>query len=334
MALTIGQASRAVDLSYQRYVTKASEPESKYKKYFNFRTTTDYYEKDSGLSGLGVSSFVDENAVIVEDVPVQTYAKTYTQTATALIVGFSWQVWKFGIKKRDLDIRAQEMKRADARKREKLCAEYLTNGFEATSYAHADEGGQKTITISGGDSLGPFDDDHTREDGGTNINNIVYDGTTYNLPFDYSGLKSAHRTSSLFVDARGNPQPANLDTVVCKKASSVAFKAKEINGALRMGKIPESFDNDGAGAPAYKIIELDYLTEDARWFMFDSSLLNDPRTYGFQFIESEPITVAPSNQVYKTMEIQVRGHSIFAHGHNDVARMWVGSRGTSAAPTD
>src|SRR3989337_1290824 len=118
--LTIGQASRAVDLSFQRYVNKSSEPESQYKKYFNFRKTTDYFEKDSGLSGLGESSFVDENGVITEDTPIQTYAKTYTQTMTALMVSFSWLVWKFGIKKRDLDIRAQELKRADLRKREKL----------------------------------------------------------------------------------------------------------------------------------------------------------------------------------------------------------------------
>ena len=95
---------------------------------------------------------------------------------TALIVGFSWMVWKFGIKKRDLDIRAQELKRADVRKREKLAAEYLTNGFETTSYSHADQGGNKTITTSGGDALGAFDDDHTREDAGTNMNNLVYDG--------------------------------------------------------------------------------------------------------------------------------------------------------------
>ena len=157
--------------------------------------------------------------------------------------------------------------------------------------------------------------------------------TTFNVPFDYAGLKAAHRTASLFVDDRGNPQPAKIDTIVCKTASSVAFKAKEINGALRAGKIPESFDNDGAGASAYKILELDYLTADAKWFGFDSSLLNDPRTYGLQFIESEGVTVAPSNQIYQTMAIEVRGHSIFNHGHNDVARMWVGSIGDSSNPT-
>jgi hypothetical protein len=91
--------------------------------------------------------------------------------------------------------------------------------------------------------------------------------TTYSLPFDYAGYKAAIRTASLFVDPRGNPYPATLDTLVCKKGSSVAFKAKEILGAIKKGMIPESFDHDGAGVPAFKIIELDYLTSDVYWFI-------------------------------------------------------------------
>ena len=74
--LTIGQAADLVDKSIQNIFLKSSEPEVQYKKYFNFRTTTDYYEKDSGISGLGESDFVDENAVITSDVPIQTYDKT------------------------------------------------------------------------------------------------------------------------------------------------------------------------------------------------------------------------------------------------------------------
>jgi hypothetical protein len=161
------------------------------------------------------------------------------------------------------------------------------------------------------------------------MNNVVYDGTTYSLPFDYAGYKAAIRTASLFVDPRGNPYPANLDTLVCKKGSSVAFKAKEILIAIKNGKIPESFDNDGAGVPAFKIIELDYLTSDVYWYMFDSSrALTDSE--GFQFIESEANNVDPVNVVYKTRELQWAGHSLFDLGHNDVARSWVASAGDSA----
>jgi len=330
--LNIAQAADLVDLSIQKVYSKTSEPELQYPKYFNVRTTTDYYEKDSSLSGLGEADFVDENSVIISDVPLQGYDKTYTQNMVGVIVPFTFKMWKFGIKKRDLNNVAKELKASVARKKEKLCAERLDNGKEATNYTHYGQGGNRSITTSGGDGLGAFDDDHTREDGGTNMNNIVYDGTTYDLPFDYAGLKAAYRTASLFVDPRGNPRPANLDTFVFKKGSAAHFKANEILGAIKSGKIPESNDNDGAAVPAFKILALDYLSNAAYWYGFDSSrALTDNE--GFQFVESQPPMLDPANVVFKTKEIQNSVTTLFDLGHNDVARSWVMSMGDSSSPT-
>lgn len=250
----------------------------------------------------------------------------------AIIIPFTFKMWKFGIKKRDLDNVSKELRASVARKKEKLCAERLTNGFETTSYSHLGINGTTTITISGGDSLGLIDDDHTREDAGTNMNNYVYDGTTYNLAFDYSGLKAAHRTASLFVDPRGNPRAGNLDTLVCKKGSSVHFKANEILGAIKAGKIPESMDNDGTAVPAFKVLPLDYLSTAAYWWMFDTSrALTDEE--GLQFVESQGIQLDPVNVVYKTKELQTSVTAIFDLGHNDVARCWVGAKGDESSPT-
>ena len=331
--LNIAQAADLVDLSIQKIFSKTSEPEAMYTKYFNVRSTEDYYEKDSSLSGLGEADFVAENAAIVSDVPLQGYDKTYTQNMVGIIVPFTFKMWKFGIKKRDLNNVAKELKASIARKKEKLCAERLTNGFETTTYTHYGINGTTSISIAGGDSLGLIDDDHTREDAGTNMNNYVYDGTTYNLAFDYSGLKAAHRTSSLFVDPRGNPRGGNLDTLVCKKGSSVHFKANEILGAIKAGKIPESMDNDAAAVPAFKILPLEYLSTAAYWWMFDSSrALSDSE--GLQFIESQGTTIDPVNVVYKTKELQTSATAIFDLGHNDVARCWVGSKGDSNNPSD
>ena len=250
-----------------------------------------------------------------------------------VILPYSYKMWKFGIKKRNLENLASELKKSIARKKEKLCAERLTNGFESTSYTHAGQSGSKTITTSGGDTLGAFDDDHTREDGGTNMNNYVYDGTTYNLTWDYAGLKGAMRTASLFVDGRGNPDVASLDTLVVKKGTANHYKAMEMLGAIKNNKIPESNDNDGAGAMPYKILALDYLTNASHWFMFDSSkALSDKQ--GFQFVESETPHTDPVNTVYKTKEIQVSATTLFDLGHNDVARSWVGSKADSTNPSD
>lgn len=326
--MMVAQAANAIDKSVQLYFQKESQPELQLKKYMNFRTTTDYYDKDAGISGLGEASFTSENAAIKEDVPIETNKKTYTQQQVDILESFSYITWKFAIKKRDVTNITKQITNALNRKKEKLAAERLINGF-STSYTHNDAlSGAKTITTTGGDSLEAFTTAHTREDGGTNMNNVVYDGTTYSLPFDYAAYKAAIRTATLFVDPRGNPSPANLSTLVCKKGSSVSFKAKEILGAIKKGLIPESFDHDASGVPPFAVIELDYLTSDLYWFMFDSSrALTDEG--GFQFIESESNNVDPVNVVYKTRELQWAGHSLFDLGHNDVARSWVASAGDS-----
>lgn len=328
--LNIQQAADLVDLSIQKIWIKSSEPEVVYPKYFNTRMTTDYLEKDSSLSGLGEADFVDENASILIDVPVQGYKKTYTQAMVSCIVAFTYQMWKFGIKKRDLDNVATELKASIARQRERLCIEQLENGFASTSYTHTGPLGSRTITTAGGDGLGSFTSSHTREDGGSNMNNGIYDGTTYNLPFDYAGLKAAWRTASLFVDPRGNPRPANLTKLVCKTGSPVHYKAQEVLGAIRKGQIPESFDHDANAGAAFEIIDSPYFTQANYWYMFDSSrALTDKE--GFQFIESEAPHLDPVNVVYRTSEVQTKAVTLFDLGHNDVTRSWVASKGDSTS---
>ena len=323
-----GSAADALNKSIQKIFQKMASPELQLKKYMNYRTTTDYYEKDSSYTGLAEADFTAENASFLEDTPIQGFDKTYTQESIDILVPFSYLVWKFAIKKRDLTNIAKQITDALNAKKEKLAAERLINGF-GTAYTHYGTGGARSIATVGGDTLEAFSTSHTREDGGTAINNVVYDGTTYSLPFDYAGYKAAIRTAALWVDGRGNPRPGNVDTLVCKKGSSVAFKAREILGAIKNGKIPESNDNDGTGTPAFKIIELDYLISDVYWFMFDSSkALTDME--GFQFVESEPNNVDSVNYVYKIREMQFAGHSLFALGHNDVSRCWVASAGDSA----
>jgi len=156
--------------------------------------------------------------------------------------------------------------------------------------------GAKTITITGGDSLEAFTTAHTREDGGTNMNNVVYDGTTYLC-----------RLTTLATRPLSRLRPLSLTLVAIRillrwilssvrKVLQSSSKAREILAAIKKGTLPESNNNDGAGTPSFKIITLDYLTSDAQWFMFDSSrALTDQQ--GFQFIESEGNNVDPVNVV-------------------------------------
>ncbi len=326
--LNIAQAADLVDLSIQKVFAKSSEPDVMYPKFFKTRKTEDYFEKDSSLSGLGEADFTDENGVIISDVPVQGYKKVYTQNMIAIIVPFTFQMWKFGIKKRDLDNVSKELKASVARKKERLCAERIDNG-PATSYTHTGQGGNRTITVTGGDGLSAFTINHTREDGGANISNLIYDGTTYNLPLDYAGVKAAYRAAGLIVDPRGNPRIPDLDTMVVKKNSANHFKAKEIQKAIRDNKIPESFDHDGSGVNSFEIVALPYLSNANYWAMFDGSKALTEEE-GFQFIESQPPMLDPVNVVYKTKEIQTSVTTLFDLGHNDVTRSWFFSKGDSS----
>ena len=248
-----------------------------------------------------------------------------------VLIPFTFQMWKFGIKKRDLDNVAKELKASVARRKERLCAERIDNGM-ATSYTTNGQSVAKTLTISGGDGLAAFSSTHTREDGGSNMNNVVYDGTTYNLPFDYAGVKAAYRTAGLMVDPRGNPRIPDLDVLVVKKNSANHFKAKEILKAIKENKIPESFDHDGSGVNAFEIVDSQYIQNSNYWAMFDSSKALT-ETEGFQFVESQPAMIDPVNVVYKTKEIQTSVTTMFDLGHNDCTRSWVFSAATSVAPT-
>ena len=327
--LSINQAADLVDLSIQKVFQKMAEPKNTYSKYFNVRTTEDYYDKDSSLSGLTQADFVDENGVIFSDTPVQGYKKTYTQNMVGIIVPFTFQMWKFGIKKRDLTNVAKQLKNSIAQVKEQLCAERIDNAY-ATSYTHNGPSGNKTMNTAGGDGLAAASNAHTREDGGANMNNIVFDGTTYNLPFDYAGVKAAYRTAGLMVDPRGNPMIPNLDRLIVKTNSSNHFKAKEILKAIKDGKIPESNDNDGTGVNSFEIVPVDWLQNSNYWVMFDSRLMQDE--YGFQFVESQAPMVDPVNVVYKTKEIQTSATTLFDLGFNDVARSHAFSKGDSTTP--
>lgn len=328
--MLLAQAADTIDLSVQKMWLKSSDPEPLFKKYMNYRTTEDYYEKDSSITGLGIADFTPENGVIVADVPIQGYKKTYTQNQVGVMTSYSKLMWMFGIKKRDLQNIVDELRRAVSRAREMLAAERLDN-YASTSYTHAGPNGSTVISLVGGNGLAAGTNAHTREDGGTNSNNVVYDGTTYNLPFDYAGLKAANRTASLFTDGRGNPNPATIDTVVVKLGSAVHMKAKEIKRAIANNKIPESFDNDGSGVEDFTIIALPYLQNASQWYAFDSSRALTDRE-GFQFVEAQGTQLSPMNVVFKTDECQWKATAVFDIGFNDLSRSWVFSNGTSIAP--
>ena len=328
--LNLSDAADLIDVSIQDIFLKGSEAEtSQYKQYYNVETgISDYYMKDSSLTGLGYAGRITENAAVTAASPVQGFDRTYTQVQFGILLSFTKMMWFFGIKKRNLERITAEARKAVADKREVLCADRLDNSF-STSYTVQDISGNYLSTITGGDGIAFIDASHTREDAGTAWGNRVTDGTTVNMDFEYDALKAAFRTAALVTNPLGKPTNINLDTLVVSRGFSVHNRAMEILGAINRGWIPGSADRDSSAVPAFKIIPLPWVTTNTLyWWMFDSSMKN--ATYGLQFKESQAVSLEGPNVVFKTGEIQYKATTMFDLGHND-ARGWVGSKNTNAA---
>ena len=328
--LSLTDAADLIDVSIQDIWLKGSEKESRqFEQFFNVETgVSDYYMKDSSLSGLGYAGRIVENAAVTAASPVQGFDKTYTQVQFGVLLSFTKFMWYFGIKKRNLENITSEARKACSDLRELRCADRLDRSFD-TSYAAQDISGNYVITTTGGDALAFISASHTREDGGTAWNNRVTDGTTVNMDFEYDALKAAHRTAALVTDPRGKPTNINLDTLVVSRGFAVHNRAEEILGAINKGFIAGSADRDGNAVARYKIIATPWITTNTLyWWMFDSSL-KGPK-YGLQYKESQGIELEGPNIVFKTGEIQYKSTLQFDLGHND-ARGWVASKNTNAA---
>src|SRR3990167_3907805 len=326
--LTLGQAVDLTDVAIQDIYLKESKLEKKsvYDKYFNVVTgVTDYYLKDSSLSGLGEAARITENAVVTSEIPVQGYDQTYTQVEFGKMLPVTKRMWKFGIKKRDLTRVVKSLIAACERKREVMCADRLDNSF-STTYTASDDSGNYSVTVSGGDSAAAVSNVHTREDGGTNWNNRITDGTTVNMDMDYDALKALARTGSLVRDPKGNLMDVNYNTIIVRSKSSVHFRAKEIQKTVRIpgrGTMPGSADNDSSGVDDFEILPVPWIqTNTSYWWGVDSKMKGDE--YGFQLKESQGIEMEGPNVVFKTGEIQYKATTMFDIGFND-ARCMAGS---------
>lgn len=240
------------------------------------------------------------------------FDQTYTQVAYSKLMSFSFYMWKFGIKKRDLTRVVNELQKACYTRREELLHEKLDAGF-VTSYTTSDDGGSYSVATTGGDGLALYSASHTREDGGTAWSNLCSDGTTTNINLDYPGLKAMYRIGALVKTPKGKPMPIEINRVIVKQGSLAHFRAAEIKGALKAGKIPGEFSNDGAAIGDFDLVATPYLqgtgnttsptnlSSATNWHALDSNLIGDE--YGIQYFESQPCQLDDQNIVYKTKEI-------------------------------
>lgn len=305
--------------------TRELEDQAQWKKIATIESTTQRTLQQSEISGLTKAAYKPENAAVVKNIPVQAYDKTYTQEEFQLSLPFSKHMWMFGIENRDLTNLPTKLRVACVNRLEQLFAERLDNGWDTTYSQDSGAGSTRTVTISAADGVAVFSASHTRPDGGSNWNNIVYDDATYNMDFDEDSLEALQQVAAATPDHVGEKFRVNPDTIIFKKGSPISFKAQRFERAK--GR-PETAENDGkSDALTFTRIEMDYLENSAYYYAFDSSLKNSE--YGFQYKESQPIMMEGPETNFTTDQITYKAGFIGAIGVMN-PRGWIASKGTNA----
>jgi len=98
MPLFIADAADLVDKSIQKIALKGSTKfqTNYYEEFMNVeRGITDYYMKDSSISGLGYAGRVVENAIVPAESPILGYDKTYTQVQFGKVLPVTKMMYSF-----------------------------------------------------------------------------------------------------------------------------------------------------------------------------------------------------------------------------------------------
>lgn len=323
----IDAASDLVDLSIQDIWLKSPADLKEYHKdYYNVESVADYIVKDSSITSIDTMSKIPENGRIPADSPHQGFDKTYTQSFFAGMLRITRPMWRYGIQARRLEALVRERRSDAVRFKETVLANVLNN---ATSTSYVETKGKQaySVTNTGGDGVAFSSAAHTREDGGSDWSNVVTDGVTSNMDFDYDAWKAALRTAQAIKGGIGEILDLNLDKIICKSQSTVHHRAQEILVSIGRRDRPGTANNDGSIDAPFSVVANPYLTSDTAWGAFDSSKVG--MKFGLQLKEGMPLTLDPQFVDYDTKEMKYSVGNDFAYGFNDV-RNHVWSTGLNA----
>lgn len=320
-------ASDLTDLSIQEiWIKSPADLEEYHTQYYYVEPVQDYITKDSSLSSISAFSKIPENGNIPASSPYEGFKQTYTQSFFSGMLRITRPMWRYGIQARRLETIVQELKNDAVRFREQVLANVLNN---ATSTSYTETTGQfaYSVTNTGGDGAAFSSTAHTREDGGSNWSNVNSDGTTSNMSFDYNAWKAALKTGQAILGGVGEILDIDLDMILCKKNSSVHFRAQEILKSIEKGEGPLTANRIGAIDRSFSICPVPYLTSDTAWGAYDTSKVG-PK-WGLQMKEGMPLTLDPQFIDYDNKEMKYSAGCDFAYGFND-SRNWVWSTGLNA----
>lgn len=320
----INTAADLVDLSIQDIWIKSPADLTEYHKDYYFTDPVkDYIVKDSSITAVSAFSKIPENGNIPANSPHPGFKQTYTQSFFAGMLRITRPMWRYGVEARDLQGMVTELKNDGIRFRETVLANVLNN---PTSTSYTETAGQYNflVTNTGGDGVSFESASHTREDGGTNWSNVISDGTTSNMDFDYDAWKAALKTARAIKGGVGEILDIKIDKLMFKSDSAAHHRAQEVLNSIKAGTKPDTANRSGAIDRTYSIMDNPYLTSETAWGGVDSSKIS--KKFGLQLKEGMPLMLDPQFIDYDTKEIKYSAGMDFAYGFNDV-RNWVWSTG-------
>lgn len=303
-------------MSVQDIWIKSSADLTEYSREFvNYQPVKDYIVKDSSVTSISTFSKIPENGNIPADSPNPGFKQTYTQSFFAGMLRITRPMWRYGIEARSLESLVVELKNDALRFKETVLTNMLNN---ATSTSYTETAGKYSysVTNTGGDSVAFESASHTREDGGTNWSNVISDGTTNNMSFDYPAWKAARKTAKAILGGVGEILDIKLSDLIFKSESAAHHRAQEVLKSIKEGVRPGTANRDGSIDTSYGIIETPYLTSATAWGAIDKSKLG-PK-FGLQLKEGMPLTIDPQFIDYDTKEFKYSAGMDFAYGFNDV----------------
>jgi len=314
--------SDAVDLydeAIQRVFdgTYKAAPET-YKLLCNVGTTNLYLDKSSAFTGFSKAKQMAENESVLYESPDQGMDQTWTQREFGLGFAVTKRLWQFG-QKNIIKRLPAKLAAACVRKRESDVQDYLYESFYSDTLTDADG---NSITITGGDGFNLIYKSHSREDGGTAINNVVTaDASTYNMDLAEDALDAAETyVKPKILDGKGQVIALNYTRLLVPPAL--------VPTAQRLMKTDRKVGSADWDVNVYKgkydIVEMPYFNSSggAYWLLYDPTVGSE----GLQMVWSQPVKMEGPELVFDTGSFKYKVTMQYDLRHNDF-RAYQGSRG-------
>lgn len=290
-----------------------------YKLICDVGNTNIYIEKRSAFTGFGKAKQMAENESVLYESPDQGLDQSWTQREFGLGFAVTKRLWKFD-RKNIIKRLPAKLAHACVVKRESDVQDYLSESIYTDTLTD-DDG--NSITITGGDGYNLIYKTHTREDGGTAINNVVYDGTTYNMDLAEDALDAAETyVKPRILDGKGNEIAISFKRLLVPPA--LVPRATRLMKTDR--KVGSADWDINIYKGAYQIVEMPYFNSSLTtyWYLFDPALASD----GLVFLWTQPVKLEGPELVFDTGSFKYKATMMYDLRHNDF-RAYVGSRGNN-----